>query len=332
MFWLLTQHIFTVQITNKCPFCKLRFGSIHCMDSETIISEEDEDQKVESDDLLYDAIAVNAYWDSIPCNVCKKADPEDDDVAMLCDGCDGVWHTFCVGLDAVPTEDWFCDECVGKKQEAEVSPVSRAWPRSKGFLQPNEHVLTRMDSKHSTSEWKEGAVHFGPERTHFHFEIFFFSYLCCLTETAWFSLCIASSTDICWAWTRDKETASPINQERDKCQPLPRATQPQKDGVVPRSDSRWNSMPSSHPRPPAESRPSLRCRWYLLRTASDLDAPTENCLDEILMKHWFGCTNWELLGLDEPTENCFKSSLNHPVKPVWICIQLHSCLSDHVII
>ena len=30
---------------------------------------------------------------------------------LLCDGCDAVFHTHCVGLAGVPVGDWFCQLC-----------------------------------------------------------------------------------------------------------------------------------------------------------------------------------------------------------------------------
>lgn len=30
---------------------------------------------------------------------------------ILCDGCDAHFHLFCVGLTAVPSDDWFCKRC-----------------------------------------------------------------------------------------------------------------------------------------------------------------------------------------------------------------------------
>lgn len=35
----------------------------------------------------------------------------DMDTMILCDGCDGAYHTICVGLQVTPEEDWFCSWC-----------------------------------------------------------------------------------------------------------------------------------------------------------------------------------------------------------------------------
>jgi hypothetical protein len=43
------------------------------------------------------------------CPVCNLADNEE--VLLLCDGCDASYHTYCIGLDDVPDGSWFCMEC-----------------------------------------------------------------------------------------------------------------------------------------------------------------------------------------------------------------------------
>lgn len=47
--------------------------------------------------------------DAQPCTVCGEADNED--VLLLCDGCDVPSHTYCVGLDVVPSGAWYCSQC-----------------------------------------------------------------------------------------------------------------------------------------------------------------------------------------------------------------------------
>lgn len=47
--------------------------------------------------------------DDQPCQECGEDDNED--VLMFCDGCNKMWHTYCVGLQEVPYGHWFCDTC-----------------------------------------------------------------------------------------------------------------------------------------------------------------------------------------------------------------------------
>lgn len=46
---------------------------------------------------------------SLPCPICNRSDNEE--VLLLCDGCDVPYHTYCVGLERVPPSHWFCMEC-----------------------------------------------------------------------------------------------------------------------------------------------------------------------------------------------------------------------------
>ena len=47
--------------------------------------------------------------DEVTCGTCGEGG--DEDRLMLCDGCDAGHHCFCVGLDAVPLEEWRCRIC-----------------------------------------------------------------------------------------------------------------------------------------------------------------------------------------------------------------------------
>ena len=40
---------------------------------------------------------------------------------LLCDGCDGAYHTFCVtpSLREIPDGDWFCRQCSGGAEDEE---------------------------------------------------------------------------------------------------------------------------------------------------------------------------------------------------------------------
>ena len=44
-----------------------------------------------------------------PCPICGLDDNEDR--LLQCDGCDGYYHTYCIGLDDVPVGHFFCEEC-----------------------------------------------------------------------------------------------------------------------------------------------------------------------------------------------------------------------------
>eukprot|EP01083_Nonionella_stella_P235680 828422_1 len=86
------------QITNKCPFCKLRFKFITSLQSHNLIQVENREQKLDRNDLSYDIISNDLYWDSQSCEICQSSDPSTDEFAIICDGCDKIFHTFCIGL------------------------------------------------------------------------------------------------------------------------------------------------------------------------------------------------------------------------------------------
>lgn len=63
-----------------------------------------------------------------PCPVCDEDDNED--VLLLCDGCDVGYHTYCVGLDSVPVGHWFCESCATQRAIESVCPPTSSTPRS----------------------------------------------------------------------------------------------------------------------------------------------------------------------------------------------------------
>jgi PHD-finger len=52
------------------------------------------------------AISINQEPFGTGCLVCGANDNEDK--ILLCESCDGEYHTYCIGMDTVPKDDWFC--------------------------------------------------------------------------------------------------------------------------------------------------------------------------------------------------------------------------------
>ena len=65
--------------------------------------------------------------------------PSDDAVLLICDSCQRMWHTYCVGLGlTVPAQDqWFCQHC----QDAGVDPHSGLTPQV--TLQPQRAAANK---------------------------------------------------------------------------------------------------------------------------------------------------------------------------------------------
>ena len=58
-----------------------------------------------------------------PCLVC--GDQDDEDVLLLCDGCDSAYHTYCLNLDRVPPGSWYCVECADSEEIQEIIAETR---------------------------------------------------------------------------------------------------------------------------------------------------------------------------------------------------------------
>jgi len=57
-------------------------------------------------------------WQCMDCKTCAKCkDSHDEEKMMFCDHCDRGFHTFCVGLEALPDGRWECPSCSVKGQE-----------------------------------------------------------------------------------------------------------------------------------------------------------------------------------------------------------------------
>lgn len=118
---------------NSCPICRQTFHSVHVFDKigGTLLSTykvEDKKQVADYDArTLLEEIPVLEDEDiSTPCPVCNLAD--DEDVLLLCDGCDTPYHTHCIGLDGVPEGAWFCMECVSLFGDSVQTPAAQNHP------------------------------------------------------------------------------------------------------------------------------------------------------------------------------------------------------------
>uniref|UniRef100_A0A669C5V9 PHD finger protein 10 n=1 Tax=Oreochromis niloticus TaxID=8128 RepID=A0A669C5V9_ORENI len=51
-------------------------------------------------------------WQCMECKTCTVCQqPHHEDEMMFCDMCDRGYHTFCVGMDSIPTGLWICEVC-----------------------------------------------------------------------------------------------------------------------------------------------------------------------------------------------------------------------------
>ena len=125
-----------VERANSCPICRQSFNIVELIDqvggkhlvrlsgvklnhltflivflSGPVTSSYFVEDRVQVADLDPSMIVdyVDDDSDSHPCPICGDSDNEE--LLMLCDGCDLAWHTYCIGLDSVPSGIWFCEHC-----------------------------------------------------------------------------------------------------------------------------------------------------------------------------------------------------------------------------
>lgn len=77
-----------------------------------------------------------------PCPVCRDDDHEE--VLLACDGCDAYYHTYCIGLDAVPPGHWFCDNCATQRAIESVNPTSAERPPARAHNPPNRRTRAQQ--------------------------------------------------------------------------------------------------------------------------------------------------------------------------------------------
>ncbi|EXJ61556.1 hypothetical protein A1O7_01984 [Cladophialophora yegresii CBS 114405] len=121
-----------VERANSCPICRASFHLVELMhkingDVVSSYAVEDRTQVAELDPSMFLEIPEEEDEDQ-PCQACGEDDNED--VLMYCDGCQKLWHTYCVGLQEVPYGHWFCDNCRAQR-ELDPRQVSRSSRQSR---------------------------------------------------------------------------------------------------------------------------------------------------------------------------------------------------------
>ena len=84
-------------------------------------------------------------FDDVPWQPCLTCgDATDEEELLLCDRCNSAYHTYCIGLDTVPSRTWVCDFCqtdaivaLGNMRPSPNRPRTRAEQRRQG-LSPDQ--------------------------------------------------------------------------------------------------------------------------------------------------------------------------------------------------
>ncbi|CAF4163384.1 unnamed protein product [Rotaria socialis] len=108
------------------------------------------------------SIIKTYQWQCIDCKSCAKCNKTHDEANMMfCDRCDRGYHTYCIGLEAIPDGSWQCSACDPPAPTPSISPLSattkgkRGRPSSSSRLSPQQStkpevtIPTRVSSRRS---------------------------------------------------------------------------------------------------------------------------------------------------------------------------------------
>ncbi|KAG7290811.1 hypothetical protein NEMBOFW57_000815 [Staphylotrichum longicolle] len=154
---------------NSCPICRQTFHAVTVYDKvggKKLSSRRVEDKKQAPVVLEYDPrewmeeAFEQSESPSRPCPVCNSA--ENEEVLLLCDGCDAAYHTHCVDLDSVPSGPWFCMECEHAFGPDIIQPVDNVPSRDGGFRSrsyyfPRTQASMRRARQRARSDEWQGA-------------------------------------------------------------------------------------------------------------------------------------------------------------------------------
>ncbi|KLU83945.1 hypothetical protein MAPG_02994, partial [Magnaporthiopsis poae ATCC 64411] len=148
---------------NSCPICRHSFHLVDVYDSVggNLLKSyrvEDKKQVAEFDPRVWlnENPEEEDEEEMTPCPVCNSAG--DEDVLLLCDGCDASYHTYCIGLDDIPDGSWFCMECAPTLGDFEdARPPRRSNSRRRNDFFPRTRATMRRARRRARSDEWQGA-------------------------------------------------------------------------------------------------------------------------------------------------------------------------------
>lgn len=141
---------------NSCPICRATFNEVsvsatlsgHILETYPV---EDRIQvtEYESQSLNHDEEVEGA------CEICIRGNNED--VLLVCDDCSRSYHTYCLGLDAIPQQNsWYCSRCSERHIAAQLAGFQRSG-RRRGVRTVGEIRRVRRQGQRDTASRQERA-------------------------------------------------------------------------------------------------------------------------------------------------------------------------------
>ncbi|GAB1210987.1 hypothetical protein ATERTT37_000097 [Aspergillus terreus] len=153
-----------VERANSCPICRRSFNLVELSDriGGPVLSSyavQDRVQVADVDPSMVIDYVDDDFTDFQPCPVCGDSDNEE--LLLLCDGCDAPSHTYCVGLDGVPSGPWYCARCetqraLGPSPDTEDRPARTQERRGRRTRAQQRRAQNRnqMNSLHWARVWQ----------------------------------------------------------------------------------------------------------------------------------------------------------------------------------
>lgn len=130
-------------VSSQCPCCKENFKKIIYINPR---SRNKTEKKIKKKKFQPDEEEVEQWYANCDemCFVCKKSD--NAPLLLVCDQCNfRICHTFCVGLDYIPDEDFICPECVRKNQTEKKRIHQKKYKKMKKYKQNKilDYIVTK---------------------------------------------------------------------------------------------------------------------------------------------------------------------------------------------
>ncbi|KAL9082572.1 MAG: hypothetical protein Q9159_006334 [Coniocarpon cinnabarinum] len=158
-----------VERANSCPICRASFNVVELCDyvngqyqvpahrgslsdnsslgpstSSYAVQDKRQEAEVDPNVIVDDELFDDPMWQ--PCLFCE--DDSDEEHLLLCDGCNGSYHTYCVELNSVPSGPWYCQFCREEGLQGSRSRLQRGRPRTRG-----QQRRSNSGSDPQTHEW-----------------------------------------------------------------------------------------------------------------------------------------------------------------------------------